>query len=106
MTCDTRTFLADGPASVAHHCVRAATLVNPRVTLEASLKRTKTRFTAGSNVMALVASTNTPYVGVWPGAISRVTLAAGRLLQTDVTGSVSQIRSVTGSVAVPVPRRP
>jgi hypothetical protein len=61
----------------SRHCVRTATLVDPRVT-PPSLKRTKMRFCAGSNgTGGPVPATKIPKVGVAPALIVVVTLLAG-----------------------------
>src|ERR1700735_2032134 len=79
-----------------------ATLVAPRSTSDASSKVTKTRVVAGENGTGAELSAKIPNVGVPPFGMSKVTEAAGALRQAPVAGSVWQIVSVTGRVAIPV----
>src|SRR5262245_15767103 len=93
----------DGPRRAdRHHCVRTATLVEPRVTPLASLNRTNTRFAAGLYGTVPSPGANRPKVGVAPLLIVVVTVGPGRARQAPVPGSVSQIVTVMGSAVAPV----
>ena len=70
--------------SYAPRCVRTATLVEPRVTLPPSLKRTKILFVAGLKATFPVPATKIPKVGVAPALIVVVTLLAGGTKQAPV----------------------
>jgi hypothetical protein len=82
MACGSRAWW---PAARAY-CVLTATLVAPRVTPFASLKRTNTRLLAGSKGTVLAPVTKIPKVGVSPALICVVTLPAGDPRHTPVAG--------------------
>src|SRR5947207_617550 len=86
----------------ALHCVRTATLVAPRVTPPASLKRTNTRLFAGSKGTDVLPVTKIAKVGVSFVLIGRVTVAPSADMHTPVTGSVRQRRMLIGSIALTV----
>ena len=75
-------------AKRSRHCVRTATLVEPRVTLPESLKRTKIRFVAGLNATFPVPCTKMPNVGVAFALIVVVTLLLGGAKHAPVIGLV------------------
>src|SRR5262245_28341714 len=85
-----------------YYCVRTARLVEPRVTLPASLKRTKILFPAGSNGTAPLACTKTPKVGVALELIVVVTVGPIAEMQAPVAGFVSHRKTFTGRIAEPV----
>ena len=70
------------------HCVRTATLVDPRVTSPLSLKRTKIRFAAGSNGTVPLPWTKIPNVGVALAFIMVVTLMPIPETHCPLAGSV------------------
>ena len=74
--------------SIQFHCVRTATLVEPRVTLPESLKRTKIRFVAGLNGTLPVFCTKIPNVGVAPAVIVVVAKLAAGAKQAPAVGLV------------------
>ena len=84
------------------YCVLTATLVAPRVTPAASLKRTKIRLLAGSKGIGPPAVTNRPKVGVSPALNCVVTLGPIAELQAPVAGLVWQSEMVTGIAVCPV----
>src|SRR5262249_54352529 len=84
------------------HSVVTATLVEPRVTLPASLKRTKMRLLAGSNGIEPVAAAKIPKVGVAPAFTVVVTVLAGGARQAEGAGSVWHSERVNGKVTPPV----
>src|SRR5262245_36524364 len=83
------------------YCVLTATLVAPRVTSPASVKRTKTRFAPGSKGTVPLPVTNTANVGVCLGLICTVTVGLGGD-RHDPAASVLQTARDTGMRASPV----
>ena len=70
------------------YCVRSATLVEPRVTLPASLNRTKIRLVAGSNGTLPAPWTKIPKVGVALALICVVTLGPIAEMHSPLAGFV------------------
>src|SRR5262249_47520855 len=68
----------------------------------ASLKRTKTRFTAGLKAIEPLPFTKMPKVGVSPALICVVTVDVGGAIQAPVPGFVWQIDNRIGRVTLPV----
>ena len=76
------------PLRESGHCVRTATLVEPRVTLPLSLKRTNIRFAAGSNGTLPLPWTKIPNVGVALALICVVAVGPMAEMHCPVAGSV------------------
>ena len=88
------------------HCVRTATLVEPRVTSPPSLNRTKIRFAAGSKGTLPLPWTKIPKVGVALALICVVTLAPIAEMQCPWPGWSDTERYSPAMLRSPCPPKP